>query len=194
MSKVRSHITILILLVIASVAKQSYAQTDNHINVERGSTTELTWKAAGDYSSYDSLYFVVKPCTLNSCSRLIQKPVTDSYSEPYTTMVCTIYVDETASFNAARYYYSIYAYGADTVWVTSGNFNLMLNGQTPTDGVPATTPYYTVALDTPTANPVYLIGYDSTNTWETYEIGSDSTAVTKGFLYFDSNGIIRRKY
>lgn len=154
-----------IIFLIFQFFNSSIAQENNHINVERASTTELTWKTAGDYSSYDSLYFVVKPCTLNSCVRLIQKPVTTSYSEPYTAMACTIYVDETASFNAARYFYSIYAYGADTVWVTSGNFNLMLNGQTPTDGVPTATPYYTVALDTPAANNNFIVGMDSNNVW-----------------------------
>lgn len=159
---VRSFLITIFYLLTTSYC---FAQQDNHVFVERGSTTTLSWKAAGDYSAYDSLYFVVKPCTSNTCSRLIQKKTTKTYSEPYTTMTCTLYVDETASFNAARYYYSIYAYGADTVWVTSGNFNLMLNGQTPTDGVASRTPYYTVALDTPNVANTFIVGQDSNNTW-----------------------------
>lgn len=160
------------------------AQVDNHLSIERGSTTTLTWKAAGDYSSYDSLYFVVKPCTSNTCARLIQKKTSVSYSEPYTTMACTIYVDETASFNAARYFYSIYAYGADTVWVTSGNFNLMLNGQTPTDGVPTTSPYYTVALDPPVHDPAFIIGDSSADSWN--QIDTDSM---RALLNLDTNSV-----
>jgi len=155
-----------------------YAQENNHVFVERGSTTYMEWKAAGDYSAYDSLYFVVKPCTSNTCARLIQKPTTISYSEPYTTMTCTLFVDETASFNAARYYYSIYAYGPDTVWVTSGNFNLMLNGQTPTDGVPTTSPYYTIALSPPVHDPAYIIGDSSADSWS--QIDTDSMRVLLG--------------
>src|SRR3990167_10947229 len=91
---------ILILLTVYCLLITGYAQENNHIFVERGSTTTLTWKAAGDYSAYDSLYFVVKPCTSNTCARLIQKPTGVTYSAPYTTMTCTLYVDETASFNA----------------------------------------------------------------------------------------------
>jgi len=158
-----------------------YAQENNHIFVERGSTKTLTWKAAGDYSAYDSLYFVVKPCTSNTCARLIQKPTSVSYSAPYTTMTCTLYVDETASFNAARYYYSIYAYGPDTVWVTSGNFNLMLNGQTPTDGVPTTSPYYTVALGHPLYNNTFIVGDHSDSTWN-----QKTTSQTRTILGIDT--------
>lgn len=160
------------------------AQENNHVFVERGSTTTLTWKAAGDYSAYDSLYFVVKPCTSNTCARLIQKPTGVTYSAPYTTMTCTLYVDETASFNAARYYYSIYAYGPDTVWVTSGNFNLMLNGQTPTDGVPSTSPYYTIALSPPVHDPAFIIGDSSADSWS--QIDSDSM---RALLNLDTNSV-----
>src|SRR3990167_5346223 len=192
---------ILILLTVYCLLITGYAQENNHIFVERGSTTTLTWKAAGDYSAYDSLYFVVKPCTSNTCNRLIQKPTTVSYSAPYTTLTCTLYVDETASFNAAKYYYSIYAYGPDTVWVTSGNFNLMLNGQTPTDGVPTATPYYTVALDTPNATNTFIVGQDSDNVWyrktvdqtrTILNITDDTTTVNANFdsLYTKTSYIV----
>jgi len=174
--KIKQIIFILILFTIHY--SLITAQENNHVFVERGSTKTLTWKAAGDYSAYDSLYFVVKPCTSNTCARLIQKPTGVSYSAPYTTMTCTLYVDETASFNAARYYYSIYAYGPDTVWVTSGNFNLMLNGQTPTDGVASLTPYYTIALSPPVHDPAFIIGDSSADSWS--QIDSDSMRVLLG--------------
>lgn len=194
----------LIFLIFQFFNTDSIAQTDNHKSVERGTTTYLEWQTAGDYTGYDSLYFVVKPCTANTCARLIQKPTTVSYTEPYSTLTCTLYVDETASFNAARYYYSIYAYGSDTAWVTSGNFNLMLNGQTPTDGVPTVTPYYTVALDTPQHEPTFISGLNSTNVWrqrtkaqmrDDLDISDDTTEVDANFdsLYTKTSHIVNVK-
>ncbi|EFK95508.1 secreted protein [sediment metagenome] len=156
-----------IILIFLLYSLVLFAQTSGFVvNVDKASTTYLTWKVPGNYTGYDSLHFVVKPCTTSgTCAQVVKKNCGVSYSKPYTTLTCTLYVDETASFNAAKYYFSIYAYGTDTVAVRSGTFNLQLNGQTPTDGIATATPYYTIALDTPNVANTFIVGQDSNNIW-----------------------------
>lgn len=176
LSKIALSVKLLAVIIwLTAYCLPLTAQLNNHIYVNRGETTYLTWKASGDYTGYDSLYFAVKACTTLNCGRLsdVSKSCVISYTAPYTTVTCTLYAANTSGLNAARYYYSIYAYGADTVLVTNGNFNLMLNGQSVADGVATTGPVHIIAVDSSAHEPGFLINRNSTNlaTW----ISKDST-------------------
>lgn len=161
-----------------------FAQTSGFpVYIDKASTTYLQWKVAGDFTGYDSLHFVVKPCTTSStCGQLIKKNCAVTYSKPYSTVKCTLYVGDTDDFNAAKYYWSIYAYGSDTIAVRSGTFNLQLNGQTPIDGVASTSPIYTIAIDSSDQEPGVLIGRNSNNLTDWWSLGmlGDSIGVVTG--------------
>jgi len=177
----------IFLILFTAYSLSLTAQQNNHIFINRGSTTVLTWNAAGDYSGYDSLYFAVKACTTINCGRLsdVSKSCGVSYTEPYTTITCTLYAANTSGLNAAKYYYSIYAYGSDTVWITSGNFNLQLNGQTVADGIATTGPVHIIALDSSNKEPGIPIFRDSDNsmTYLSYdELGDSMDIVDKTSL------------
>lgn len=191
-------VTLFLVMTIAFVilsGVEGWCQLNNHIYVNRGETTYLKWQTSGDYSSYDSLYFAVKPCTSLSCGRLsdVSKSVDISYSGPYTTMTCTLYAANTSGLNAAIYYYSIYAYGSDTVLVTNGKLNLQLNGQTVADGVASTTPVHLLAVDSSDQNPGIPVFYDSDNSQHWWSLTTlkdslqiDSVSLAGNYMTLDT--------
>ena len=176
---------------------RTVTQTGIKKTMIRGDLTSLTWLVPSDYSA-DSLSFAVKNCADDSCSRLISKNtggggLTATYSSPNTTITATINTNNTSGFTAATYYYDIYNY-TDSVTLVTGILVIQEDVSSPADGIATSTPYYTVAIDTPTANPQILVGYDSTNAWVGYTIPYDSTGLTTGQLYYNSTGIIKRKF
>ena len=187
----------LFLPVLVFSQVRTVTQTGIKKTMIRGDLTTLSWVVPSDYSS-DSLSFVVKSSADPSGVRLIQKTtgagnLTATYSSPNTTLTATINTNNTSGFTAATYYYDIYNY-TDSVTLVTGILVIMEDVSSPADGISTSTPYYTVAIDTPIANPQILVGYDSTNAWVGYTIPYDSTGLTTGQLYYNSSGIIKRKY
>lgn len=176
---------------------RTVTQTGIKKSMIRGDLTALSWVVSSDYSA-DSLSFVVKSSADPSGVRLIQKTTgagnfVPTYSSPNTTITVTINTNDTQGFTAATYYYDIYNY-TDSVTLVTGILVIQEDVSTPADGIATAYPYYTVAIDTPIANPQILVGYDSTNAWVGYTIPYDSTGLTTGQLYYNSSGIIKRKY
>lgn len=190
--KTRGWLYACMVVWLTAYTLQLNAQTAGYnVDVAIGSTTILQWKVAGDYTGYDSLYFAVRACTTSSsCGRLVgpSKSCSVTYSKPYTTVRCTLYAANTAGFNSAKYFYSVYAYGADTVAVRSGIMNLQLNGQTSIDGIATNYPVHILAVDTSDQEPGVLISRNSNNTtdWWSIQTLKDTMGVADSSAVYDS--------
>ncbi|MBK8609080.1 MAG: hypothetical protein IPL84_03835 [Chitinophagaceae bacterium] len=122
------NILVLTLLIVNS----SLLIAQDNIYAVGGRTKVLEWKSAGDYSDYSLLFVAVDA----NDDRVLQKTLAKSYSNGYTTMSCTLFVSDTEDLTFdASYNYDIAAYGADTLQVRRGLFNLIDPVQTSFNGI-----------------------------------------------------------
>jgi len=154
------------VLILGQV--RTVPQTGVRKQMIRGDLTTLTWVVPGDYTA-DSLLFVVKNSADPSAARQIQKStggngLTATYSSPNTTITATINTANTQNFTAASYYYDVTSV-TDSITLVIGILVIKADVSTPADGIATSTPYYTVALDTPSHSPSFIIGEDSDNSW-----------------------------
>jgi len=147
-----------------------FAQEYISVSVMGGDKTNLDFPVTTDYTAHE-IQFVVKGSP--GGGRLLQRDNDqvsggDSSQVYVTATNIRVILDATNTDNwtARNYYYDIEQRGTDTTTIFIGNFTVLQDISSPTDGTYPAFPLYVVALDTPTYSPSFLIGQDADNGWD----------------------------
>jgi len=173
------------LFLIFFLCGITQAQIYRDLDIYKGDSHTLYFEADGDVSS-DSLMFVVKADRDDDTPRVITRRNTAGgggdtqikviYSTKSTILV-KLTQTNTEGLTAATYVYDLTVDSTTTLY--TGYLKLRDEVSGSADGVATSTPYYTVALDTPNASPSFPIGQDSDNGWDVVSAGAHIDTLAK---------------